>query len=76
MEQLTIYTATKQFNPLYNIQLVACKTGSITLTLLTHEGGTVICTLGTLAAGESKALTQGRATIGITVSGSTEYCIA
>lgn len=76
MERLETYTVTKDFNPDYNIQVIGVLSGSITIYLLTQEGGAQIGLVGTLNAGECKAIIAGRATIRIEVSAGTEYTVA
>lgn len=72
---LPSYTTTKDFNSEYKISVVAVQTGSVTIRYLNSEGGTVIATAGTVAAGEVKAITQGKFALRVEVSGTTSYVI-
>lgn len=77
MEEILIYNASKDFNSSYNIKLIGVLPGSGTVTLeaLTKEGGTVVGTIGTLSAGDCKALDMGKATLRVTVAGGAQYSI-
>lgn len=76
MQELLTYNSTQDFNPDYNIQVIGVISGSVTVTLLTKDGGTSFGNVGTIAAGECKAITPGRASVRVTVVGSAEYVIA
>lgn len=76
MEPLIIYTTTADFNPNYDIKLISVITGSVTLQVLTHEDGTVCGTIGTVTAGDVRAISMGKATLRVVAAASTQYVIA
>lgn len=76
MQEIQTYTETKDFNPDYNIQVICVLSGSVTVSMITKEGGTVMGVAGSIPAGECRALVPGKSTVRISVNGSTEYTIA
>lgn len=76
MDELIIYTESKDFSKEHNIKVIGVISGSVTVSLLTSPSGTVIGSLGTITAGQARNLEHGQAAVRITVVGPTQYAIA